>query len=128
MSHVHPEVARARAAVQEAELAEEPSDRFLAAHLAALRVAALLLAIRSHPAATAARGRPQNAWRLIATVAPEFAEWSGFFAATEGKRDAVRAGATTIVTSREADDLVRDAQAFLAAVERSLERRRRAAR
>ena len=44
----------------------------------------------------------------------------GFFAATEAKRDAVRAGATSIVSAREADDLVRDARAFLSLVERSI--------
>jgi hypothetical protein len=55
---------------------------------------------------------------MLSDVAPEFAEWAAFFAATEGKRDAVRAGATTIVSAREADDLVRDAQTFLSLVER----------
>ena len=53
-------------------------------------------------------------------MAPEFGEWAAFFAATKGKRDAVHAGATAIVSAREADDLVRDAQAFLALVERAL--------
>jgi hypothetical protein len=56
---------------------------------------------------------------MLADVAPEFAEWAAFFAATEAKREAVRAGATTIVSVREADDLVRDAQCFLTIVERS---------
>ena len=39
------------------------------------------------------RSRPRNAWRMVADVAPELGEWAGFFAATEAKRDAVRAGA-----------------------------------
>ncbi len=56
---------------------------------------------------------------MLADVAPEFAEWAAFFAATQAKREAVRAGATTIVSAREADDLLRDAQCFLAMVERS---------
>ena len=68
----------------------------------------------------AAAPRPRaNAWRLLADVAPEFGEWAAFFAATEGKRDAIHAGATAIVRAREADDLLRDAQAFLALVERA---------
>ncbi len=113
---------RARAAVFEAELLTRPSEKYLAAHLAALRIAAIVLAVRTHPATAAHRDRPKNAWRLVTTVAPEFAEWAAFFAATEGKRDAVRAGATSIVSPREADDLVRDALAFLAVVERSVER------
>jgi len=57
---------------------------------------------------------------LLAEVAPELGEWAAFFAATEGKREAVRAGAAAIVSAREADDLVRDAQTFLDLVERAL--------
>jgi hypothetical protein len=53
-------------------------------------------------------------------VAPELAEWAAFFAATEGRRDAIRGGATSIVSAREADDLVRDARAFLRLVERAI--------
>lgn len=112
---------RARSAIVEAELAPRASDRFLAAHLAALRVAAVVLAVRTHPALAARRSRPRNAWRMVAEVAPEFAEWAAFFAATEAKRDAVRAGVTSIVTPREADDLVRDAETFLALVERAVQ-------
>jgi SAV_6107-like HEPN len=121
---------RARSSLAEAQLAPRPSDRYLAAHLAALRVVAVVL---SHRAAAAigrskswARngrsrdGRPQNAWRMLAEVAPELAEWAAFFAATEAKRDAIRAGATSIVSAREADDLVRDAEAFLRLVERAV--------
>ena len=117
---------RARAAIVEAELSTRASERFLAAHAAALRVAAIVLALRAHPALGRHRARPRNAWQVLAEVAPEFGEWAAFFAATEGKRDAVRAGATSIVTVREADDLVRDAQLFLALVERALGRIRAA--
>jgi hypothetical protein len=117
-SRFHTDIQRARAAIMEAELVERPSDRYVAAHLAALRVAAILLAARADPAESARRTRPRNAWRMLSAVAPEFAEWAAFFATTEGKRDAVQAGATTIVSAREADDMVRDAQTFLSLVER----------
>ncbi|MBA3528183.1 MAG: hypothetical protein H0T91_02500 [Propionibacteriaceae bacterium] len=116
---------RARSALIEAELSPQPSDRFLAAHLAALRVAALVLALRARP--RRGSSRPRNAWLVLAEVAPEFSEWAAFFAATEGKREAVRAGARTIVNAREADDLVRDAQTFLSLVERALSRSGRSA-
>jgi len=116
------DVQRARTAILEAELMQRPSDRFLAAHAAALRVAAIVLALRTHPGLAQRRSRPRNAWRLVAEVAPGFAEWAAFFASTEAKRDAVRAGATTIVSAREADDLVRDAQAFLTLVEQAAHR------
>lgn len=111
---------RARSTLIEAELALRPGDRFLSAHLAALRIAAVVLSTRAH---RTRRGRPRNAWQVLSEVAPEFGEWAAFFAATEGKRDAVRSGVPVMVTAREADDLVRDAQTFLGLVERRLDRR-----
>ena len=83
------------------------------------RAAAALLAARARP--EPARRRPQrNAWVLLAEVAPELEEWARFFAAGSAKRAAAEAGSTRAVTEREADDLVRDADRFLAVVERSL--------
>jgi hypothetical protein len=111
---------RARSSLAEAELARRPSDRYLAAHLAALRVVAIVLSQRAPSTVGRSTGRPQNAWRMLAEVAPELAEWAAFFAATQGKRDAIRAGATSIVSAREADDLVIDARAFLRLVERAV--------
>lgn len=113
---------RARAALLAAELADAASERFLLAHLAALRVAAVILAARAH-ASTGSRLR--NAWQLVAEVAPEFAEWAGYFGATQGKRHAVAAGAVALVGQREADDLLRDAQCFHDAVARRLAAGRR---
>jgi hypothetical protein len=114
------DLSRARTALIEAELSFHPSDRYLAAHLAALRVAAIVLALRARPKRSS--GRPRNTWVVLAEVAPELSEWAAFFAATQDKREAVRAGATAIVNAREADDLIRDAQAFFALVERALTR------
>ncbi len=138
------ELQRARSALVEAELADRPSERFLAAQLAALRVAALVLALRSRPAGdlgptarailkdspaggsgSRRTSQPRNAWQLLSEVAPEYGEWAAFFAASQGKREAVRAGAANIVTMREADDLIRDAGEFLSLVERRLDRQRR---
>ena len=111
---------RAHAAILEAELAEHPSERFLGAHLAALRVAAIVLTVRGGPTSGGpSRGR-RGAWEAVADVAPEFTEWATLFAATESKRDAVRSGARAIVTAREADDLVRHARAFLNVVDRAV--------
>ena len=73
------------------------------------------------PGRRQARRRPQrNAWVLLAEVAPELGEWARFFAAGAAKRAAAEAGSTRAVTEREADDLVRDADRFLAVVEQSL--------
>lgn len=113
-------LASARAALGEAAAATVPIDRYAAAHLAALRGAAAVLAARTHPAAPAPRRRPTSAWRLLAEVAPELAEWAGYFAAGAGKRAAAQAGLRHAVTAREADDLWRDATTFLALVETTI--------
>ena len=115
----HSYLARAAESLSEAIVATEVPTRYACAHVAALRAAAALLAARAHP--EPARRRPQrNAWVLLAEVAPELAEWARFFAAGAAKRAAAEAGSTRAVSEREADDLVRDADRFLAVVERSL--------
>ena len=56
-------------------------------------------------------------WEVLPTVAPELGEWASFFDAGAARRAAVEAGRDDAVSSREADDLVRDGEAFLAVVE-----------
>ena len=115
----HSYLARSAESLSEAISATEVPTRYACAHVAALRAAAALLAARAQPAP--ARRRPQkNAWVLLTEVAPELAEWARFFAAGAGKRAAAEAGSTRAVTEREADDLVRDADRFLAVIEQSL--------
>jgi len=53
-------------------------------------------------------------------VAPALAEWAAFFAAGAAKRAAAEAGLPRAVTTREADDLLRDSETFLALVEEAL--------
>ena len=114
----HSYLARAAESLQESIAARDVPTRYACAHVAALRSAAALLAARAHPAP---RGRRQkNAWVLLAEVAPELEEWARFFAAGAGKRAAAEAGSTRAVTEREADDLVRDSDRFLAVVEQAL--------
>lgn len=109
-------VAAARRGLAEAAMAARPAERYVAAHLAALRAAAAILAVRARP--RPARGRrPASAWALLGEVAPDLAEWAGFFAAGAGKRAAAEAGLARAVAPREADDLLRDAEAFLGLVE-----------
>jgi hypothetical protein len=118
----HSYLARAAESLRDAVVARDVPTRYACAHVAALRAAAALLAARARPlGATGARRRPQkNAWILLAEVAPELAEWATFFAAGAAKRAAAEAGSTRAVTEREADDLVRDADRFLAVVEQAL--------
>ena len=116
----HSYLARAAESLSEAVTATEVTTRYACAHVAALRAAAALLAARAKPVAPTRRKPQKNAWVLLTEVAPELAEWAGFFAAGAGKRAAAEAGSSRAVTEREADDLVRDADRFLAVVEQSL--------
>ena len=113
-------LALARRGLVEAMSLERPAERYATAHLAALRAAAAVLACRARPAGTGRRSRPTSAWVLLSEVAPELAEWAAFFAAGARKRAAAEAGLPSAVTAREADDLVRDAETFLAVVETTL--------
>lgn len=107
----------------EAASAAHPVDRYAAAHLAALRAAAAVLACRARPAPTSGRrARPTSAWVLLSAVAPELREWAEFFAAGARKRAAAEAGLPGAASVREADDLLRDVQTFLAVVETALGR------
>ena len=106
----------------EAAATGAPGSRYALSHLAALRSAAAVLSCRAAPAAPQ-RGRPKSAWVLLAQVAPELTEWAQFFAAGARKRAAAEAGLAGVVTPREADDLFRDAQSFLAVVETTLHAR-----
>jgi hypothetical protein len=114
-------LALARDGLDEAAAAGSPSERYAAAHLSALRSAAAVIGARALPAPpTTRRTRPLSAWVLLATVAPELGEWATFFAAGARKRAAADARIPGAVTAREADDLLRDAETFLAVVETKL--------
>ena len=115
----HSYLVRSAESLSEAIAADETSTRYACAHVAALRAAAALLAARAHPAPSRRRTQ-KNAWVLLTEVAPELGEWARFFAAGAGKRAAAEAGSPRAATEREADDLVRDADRFLAVVEQSL--------
>ena len=68
----------ARHDLAEATATTVATERYAAAHLAALRTAAAVLAVRTRPAATK---RPRNVWSMLPQVAPELTEWAAFFAA-----------------------------------------------
>jgi hypothetical protein len=115
----HSYLSRAAESLSEAIGSADVATRYACAHVAALRAAAALLSARAQPA-PARRRTQKNAGVLLAEVAPELAEWARFFAAGASKRAAAEAGSTRAVSEREADDLVRDADRFLAVVEQSL--------
>lgn len=110
----------ARRGLAEAAQTRPDGLRFATAHLAALRAAAAILAARARPAPGGRRGRLTSVWSLLVLVAPEFGEWAAFFAIGASKRAAAEAGIPRVVTAREADDLVRAAEQFVALVEVAL--------
>ena len=116
-------LALSRCGLTEAAATGVPGRRYALAHLAALRAAAAVLSCRATPSGPQ-RGRPKSAWVLLSAVAPELSEWAAFFATGARKRAAAEAGIAGVVTPREADDLLRDAQSFLAVVETTLIGRR----
>jgi hypothetical protein len=106
-------LASARRSLTEASIAATAGERYAAAHLAALRSAAAVLADRGRPATR--RSRVLSVWVVLPQVAPELGEWATFFAAGARIRAAAEAG-IDVVSHRQADDLVRDADIFLARV------------
>ena len=88
----------ARQGVAEAAATACDGLRYATAHLAALRAAAAVLAVRAQPAPRR-RNQVTSVWVLLA---------------------AAQAGVRGVVTAREADDLVRAAEQFIGLVETTL--------
>ena len=95
----------------------ESDRRYGDANLAALRAAAAVVAERggSPSGAPLPRNRVANVWQVVMAVAPELAEWAALFEMNSRRRVAAATGGAEIST-READDCLRDAAAFVARV------------
>lgn len=106
---------RAEQALAEARAEPRADRRYVTAHIAALRATAAVLVVRTRPQGMR---RQSNAWVLLERVAPELDEWATLFAAGAPKRAAAEAGHVRAVSSRDADDLVRDVETFLGVVRR----------
>jgi hypothetical protein len=98
----------------EAHRDDDPLLRYPAAYLAALRAGAAVLAVKARPEPK--RRGSRNVWHLLAEVAPELTEWAAFFASCSATRAAAEAGISRLVGRREADDLLRQAEQFVAIV------------
>lgn len=109
----------ARHGLAAAEDEVTPGGRYVSAHLAALRAAAAVVAARAEPPG-GRRRRPQSVWELLPKVEPALREWAAFFAAGAAKRAAAEAGLPRAVSAREADELLRDAGAFVSLAEGAL--------
>ncbi|WP_198950675.1 SAV_6107 family HEPN domain-containing protein [Kineosporia sp. A_224] len=105
---------RSRAGLLQACAARSCGERYVAAHLAALRAGAAVLAVRGR---ATTRGGPRSVWDILPRVAPELTEWAAFFAATATRRAAIEAGRGEGISARDADDLLRDSETFHHVVE-----------
>jgi SAV_6107-like HEPN len=113
-------MASARHGLAAAQDETSAGARYVAAHLAALRAAAAVVAARAEPGGSTRRKRPQSVWELLPRVEPALCEWAAFFAAGAGKRAAAEAGLQRAVSASEADELLRDAGTFVGLAETAL--------
>ncbi len=105
---------RAARELRAAEGAADPADRFLHAHLAALRTAGAVIAVRGRPTA---RARARTAWEILSRVAPEYRAWATYFAAGADLRAALESGRRSEVSQARADHVLSMARMFLGAVQ-----------
>jgi hypothetical protein len=116
-------LAQAQRGLAEARELEGPLERYAAAHLAALRASAAVLALRGRPEESPRkRKRIRSAWEVLPEVAPELEEWALYYAAGAPKRAAAEAGIASAASARDADDLIRNTALFLRIVQRLIAR------
>jgi SAV_6107-like HEPN len=107
---------RSRAGLLSACHADTVAERYVEAHLAALRAAAALLVARGKPSR---RSQLRSVWEVLPQVAPELTEWAVFFAASAKRRAAFERGSPG-PGAREADDLLRQSETFFELVQGAL--------
>lgn len=105
-----------RSCLVEATTARTPASRYVAAHLAALRAAAAILAARPRPM-EGRRRRLRSAWELLPEAEPQLTQWAAYFSVSAAKRAAAEAGMVRNVTTTDADELLAEAETFVSTVE-----------
>lgn len=108
---------RSDAELVAAQLSGEPEERLVHAHLAALRAAAAVLAVKGSPGR---RRSPRPVWEMVGEVAPELADWAAWFAAAAPVRAAAEAGRRD-VSVEQAERTVAAAEDFQDAVRAMLD-------
>jgi len=109
---------RADAELLAARFTADPDERFVHAHLAALRAAAALVAAWGVP--TRRRG-PRAVWELLARTAPEFEPWTAYFASGASLRQDIEAGLDGVVSERRAGEILATAEDFVDEIRIALE-------
>src|SRR5450759_5388139 len=110
-------LARSDAELLAAQFAPEASDRFVHAHLAAIRAAAAVLAVRGRPGR---RSAARTAWEMLSGVSPEIETWAATFAGAAPLRSRVEAGRRDLVTDDRAGCALAAAEDFRDTVEEVL--------
>ncbi|MFB9209824.1 SAV_6107 family HEPN domain-containing protein [Nonomuraea spiralis] len=105
-----------RSCLVEATTARTPASRYVAAHLAALRAAAAILAARPRPM-EGRRRRLRSAWELLPEAEPHLAEWAAYFSVSAAKRAAAEAGVVRGISAADADEILAEAETFVSTVE-----------
>ena len=100
-------LARADADLAAAAMQSDPAERYIHAHLGALRAAAAVVAARGQ-----IRGRARSVWDQLAEAEPTLAPWSAYFAAGARARAALDAGRFDAVDAQRADELLACAEDF----------------
>ncbi|MBX6381598.1 MAG: chromosome segregation protein SMC [Microbispora sp.] len=109
-------LANARACLADATAGSTPADRYVSAHLAALRAAAGILAARPR-LTNGRRRRLRSAWELLPEAEPKLADWAAYFSVTATKRAAAEAGMVRVVTQNDAEEIIAEADRFVGEVE-----------
>uniref|UniRef100_UPI0035638687 SAV_6107 family HEPN domain-containing protein n=1 Tax=Actinotalea sp. TaxID=1872145 RepID=UPI0035638687 len=104
---------RSDAELVAATFSAEPAERFVHAHLAALRAGAAL--VEAHAAVGGGRpshrGRPRPVWELVAALEPGLLRWTALFAAAAPLRAALETGRAEVGDER-ADLALASAEEF----------------
>ncbi|MFC4589773.1 SAV_6107 family HEPN domain-containing protein [Sphaerisporangium corydalis] len=113
---VRAHLADAHSCLADAAAAGTPAERYVSAHLAALRAAAAILAALPRPM-DGRRRRLRSAWELLPEAEPRLAQWAAYFAVSATKRASAEAGMVRVVSARDADELITEADTFVGVVE-----------
>lgn len=109
-------LAQARHGLADAGRERTLAARFAASYLSALRAGAAILAAKGRPHRRAAK--PQSTWALLASTAPEVAQWAEYFAARSATHASAQAGITRGIDDAMVDDQRRRAEEFVALAHR----------
>jgi hypothetical protein len=99
---------------------QPPSLAYAAAHLAATRAAAAVVAARCEPLPRGVAMAVPSAWAIVARVAPELVEWTQYFSGRTVRAAAASANLPHVVTRSETDAAVQAARTFVAQVRTAL--------